>query len=132
MKFGSCSHDDLACFVLTRVIGHYPQCNHMLVDCGFLALSLHGGGDCYGKTPGSGYGLIDGHPELKLYSMKQEHGLIKPRDESAQLHFSAFPIGTLLRIYPDHSCATCAMHRTFHIADKDDLIIEEWKPVSGW
>ena len=132
MRFGSCSKENIACFILTRVIGHYPQSNHLLVDCGFTALSLHGGGDCYGKTPGGGYGLIEGHPELKLYSMSQEHGLIKLKDESATLDFSAYPVGMLLRIYPDHSCATCAMHRLFYIADKNDQIIEEWKPVSGW
>ena len=104
----------------------------MLVDCGFTALSLHGGGNCYGKTPKSGYGLIEGHPELKLYSMHQEHGLVKPQDESEKLDFSAYPIGMLLRIFPDHSCATCAMHRVYYIADTNDFIVNQWKPVSGW
>ena len=132
MRFGSCCESDIASFVVTRVIGHYPQNNHLLVDCGFTALSLHGGGDCYGKTPGRGYGMISGHPELQLYSMHQEHGLIKPTDDSVKIDFASYPVGMLLRIFPDHSCATCAMHRTFYIADKNDIIIEQWTPVSGW
>ncbi|XP_076804880.1 D-serine dehydratase-like [Clavelina lepadiformis] len=132
MTKGSCSQDEIACFVLTRVIGHYPQSNHMIVDCGFTALSLHGGGDCCGLTPGSGYRKIEGHPELKLAEMNQEHGLIRLVNESATLEFATYPIGTIFRIFPDHSCATAAMHRVFFIADESENIIEEWRPVSGW
>uniref|UniRef100_A0A8B9KJR5 Zgc:162816 n=1 Tax=Astyanax mexicanus TaxID=7994 RepID=A0A8B9KJR5_ASTMX len=41
---GSCKLEDVAVRVLTRVIGHYPHRNQLLVDCGWTALSLDGGG----------------------------------------------------------------------------------------
>lgn len=76
--------------------------------------------------------MIVGHPELKLHSMCQEHGVVKLKKESSRIDFSAYPVGMLLRIYPDHACATCAMHRLYYVVDKNDVIIEQWTPVSGW
>lgn len=43
---GSCSLDDVAVRVLTRVIGHSPHRNQLLIDCGwtglrYLHLHLH-------------------------------------------------------------------------------------------
>lgn len=57
---GSCRLEDVAVRVLTRVIGHYPHRNQLLVDCGWTALSHDGGG----RLP-TGYAIIEGHPELK-------------------------------------------------------------------
>lgn len=57
---GSCSLEDVAVRVLTRVIGHYRHRNQLLVDCGWTALSHDGGG----RLP-TGYAIIEGHPELK-------------------------------------------------------------------
>lgn len=133
MTIGSCTVDDIGCFVLATVIGHYPDAkrNYMIIDCGFTALSLHGGGDCFGKTSGSGFGQIVGHPELKLDSMSQEHGIVKAKSSST-LDLSNYPLGSLLRIKPDHSCATCAMHAVFHVADRNDRIVDRWHPVKGW
>lgn len=61
---GSCSIEDVAVKVLTRVIGHSPHRNQLLVDCGWSALSLDGAG----KLP-TGYAVIEGHPELKYCSL---------------------------------------------------------------
>lgn len=35
---GSCSLDDVAVRVLTRVIGHCPHRNQLLIDCGWAGL----------------------------------------------------------------------------------------------
>uniref|UniRef100_UPI00398F0E3D D-serine dehydratase isoform X2 n=1 Tax=Pristiophorus japonicus TaxID=55135 RepID=UPI00398F0E3D len=66
MMIGSCQMDDIAVRVLTRVIGHYPHRNQLLVDCGWTGLSLHS----LGMLP-TGYALIDGHPELKPVPLQQ-------------------------------------------------------------
>ncbi|XP_072426189.1 D-serine dehydratase isoform X2 [Chiloscyllium punctatum] len=95
MMIGSCQMDDIAVRVLTRVIGHYPHRNQMLVDCGWAALSL----DSMGKLP-TGYAIIDGHPELKLVEMTQEHGKIEPI--SGKLDFNKFLLGSLIAIIPYH------------------------------
>uniref|UniRef100_H2ZEA5 D-serine dehydratase n=1 Tax=Ciona savignyi TaxID=51511 RepID=H2ZEA5_CIOSA len=134
VRIGSCKEEDIACFVLTRVVSHYNKKGdiYMIINCGWTALSLHGGGDCGGRSPNSGFGFIQGHPELKLSQMSQEHGIVRSSDQLKELDLSRYPIGSLLRVYPDHSCGTCAMHSTFYVADQNDVIIDEWTPVKGW
>lgn len=39
---GSCLLSEIACTVATRVVGHYPKRNEMLIDCGFTALTKQG------------------------------------------------------------------------------------------
>ena len=60
-QVGSCSHDDIAVRLATRVIGHYPGFNGLLIDCGYLALS-HGGKDAFN----TGYCKFQDHPELRF------------------------------------------------------------------
>ena len=57
---GSCTKDDIAIRVATRVVGHYPDRNQILVDCGFLGLSHDG----KGAIPGGAWCAVDNHPEL--------------------------------------------------------------------
>uniref|UniRef100_A0A8C5HVC7 D-serine dehydratase n=1 Tax=Gouania willdenowi TaxID=441366 RepID=A0A8C5HVC7_GOUWI len=92
---GSCCLEDIAVRVLTRVIGHCPHRNQLLIDCGWCGLSLDGAG----KLP-TGYALIEGHPDLKLVSMTQEHGRVEPI--SGPLDYSKYPLGSLLTLIPYH------------------------------
>ncbi|KAF0047317.1 hypothetical protein F2P81_000950 [Scophthalmus maximus] len=92
---GSCSLEDVAVRVLTRVIGHCCHRNQLLIDCGWSGISLDGAG----KLP-TGYAVIEGHPNLKLLSMTQEHGRVEPA--SGQLDFSKYPLGTQLMLIPYH------------------------------
>ncbi|XP_018599690.1 uncharacterized protein LOC108929550 [Scleropages formosus] len=121
---GSCSLDNVAVRVLTRVIGHYPHRNELLVDCGWTALSLDG----HGRLP-SGYAVIEGHPELRLLSMTQEHGRIEPI--SGNLDCSKFPLGSTLSLIPYHACATAAMHPVYFVHSKG-IVVDTWKPTRGW
>lgn len=121
---GSCSLEDVAVRVLTRVIGHCPHRNQLLIDCGWAGLSLDGAG----KLP-SGYAVVESHPDLKLLSMTQEHGRIEPI--SGKLDYSKYPLGTMLRLIPYHSCATAAMHPTYYIHSEDRLV-GKWTPTRGW
>uniref|UniRef100_A0A8C2JD53 Zgc:162816 n=1 Tax=Cyprinus carpio TaxID=7962 RepID=A0A8C2JD53_CYPCA len=121
---GSCTLEDVAVRVLTRVIGHYPHRNQLLVDCGWTALSHDGGG----RLP-TGYAIIEGHPELKLLSMTQEHGRVEPI--SGKLDFKQFPLGSLLTLIPYHACATAMMHPVYFVHSKGK-IVDTWKPTRGW
>lgn len=121
---GSCNLKDVAVRVLTRVIGHYPHRNQLLVDCGWTALSHDGGG----KLP-TGYAVIEGHPELKLLSMTQEHGRVEPI--SGKLDFSKYPIGSLFSLMPYHACATAMMHPVYYI-HSNGKIVGTWTPTRGW
>ncbi|XP_053490239.1 D-threo-3-hydroxyaspartate dehydratase [Ictalurus furcatus] len=121
---GSCRHEDIAVRVLTRVIGHYPHRNQLLVDCGWAALSHDGGG----RLP-TGYAIIENHPELKLVSMTQEHGRVEPI--SGKLDFSQFPLGSMLSLMPYHACATAMMHPVYIVHSKGK-VVGTWTPTRGW
>ncbi|XP_048366475.1 D-threo-3-hydroxyaspartate dehydratase-like [Sphaerodactylus townsendi] len=124
MMIGSCQLKDIAVRVLTRVTGHYQHRNQMLIDCGWTALSLHS----LGKLP-TGYALVEGHPNLKLVGLTQEHGRIEAI--SGNLDFAQFPLGSHLSLIPYHSCATAAMHPVYYVHTKGQ-VVATWKPVKGW
>ncbi|KAI1898322.1 hypothetical protein AGOR_G00071130 [Albula goreensis] len=121
---GSCKLEDVAVRVLTRVIGHYPHRNQLLVDCGWTGLSLDSGG----RLP-TGYAVIEGHPDLKLLSMTQEHGRVEAI--SGRLDYEKFPLGSLLTLIPYHACATAAMHPVYFI-HTDGVVVDTWTPTRGW
>lgn len=112
---GVCSLDDLALSVLTTVIGHQPDRGLLVVDAGWTALSADRGTATHAID--QGYGMAcseDGTPlpELVVLATNQEHGLIGRRDQTAW-DPSAFPVGTRLRILPNHACATATMHAEY-------------------
>jgi D-serine deaminase-like pyridoxal phosphate-dependent protein len=122
---GSCTLNDVAVSVLTTVVGSYPERNALICDAGALALSkdlspAH-------LDPQAGYGLVcdtDLRPlPMKLIALSQEHGKI-----STEL---AVPVGTRLRIIPNHSCLTSAMYDTYHVVDGGE-VVDQWKPARGW
>ena len=59
---GSCGWEDIAARVATRVTGHYPESNQILIDAGFLAVS-YDGKEAFGDR--GSYALIQEHPELR-------------------------------------------------------------------
>lgn len=123
-SLGSCTMEDIACCVATRVIGHYPRRNQMLIDCGFLGLTKQG----YGNMA-TGYGVIRGQPNLKLSAMTQEIGFVEPL--KGDLDYEQFPINSLLYILPWHACATAAMYSVYHVVE-GDTVVQEWRPTRGW
>ena len=60
--------DDVAGKVITRILGHYPKRNQMLVDCGFTGLTKQGKGS---QSPEDMIAIVDGHQELMLSNMTQ-------------------------------------------------------------
>lgn len=122
---GSCSLDDVAVSVLTTVVGSYPERNTLIVDAGALALSKDAGPDHI--DPRFGYGIVcnvDLQPlPMRIVALSQEHGKVHSQ--------SHVPVGTRLRILPNHSCLTAAMFETYQIVDRGK-VVDEWKPVRGW
>lgn len=124
MTLGSCKEDEIACCVATRVIGHYPDRNQLLIDCGFTGLTQQG----TGRLP-SGCCLFRGQPNLKLNKTTQEIGYVDA--VKGRLNLEDFPIGSMLFILPWHSCATAAMYPVYHVVE-DDVVVAEWRPTRGW
>lgn len=128
---GSCSLQDVAFSVLTRVVARYPDQNRMIVDAGALALSKDPGPTHI--DPECGYGVVctpggASLPGLKVTSLSQEHGQVHA---TQPIDWEEFPVGTLFGIIPNHSCLTTALHHRFHVFERGQLT-ESWNPVRGW
>ncbi|MEE9566041.1 MAG: alanine racemase [Desulfobacteria bacterium] len=123
---GSCSLDDCAATVLTRVIGHYPDRSQLIIDAGALALSKDPGAIHIHNTVI--FGAVLGNPQLKIVSLSQEHGVV---ESEVPIPFEEHPIGNLLRIIPNHSCLAAALFPKYYVVEEEN-VVDEWSPVRGW
>jgi len=83
----------------------------ILVDAGWMAMSRDRG--TASQAVDQGYGLVcdvDGRviPDLIMASTNQEHRVIAVRPESGARRLPDLPVGTRLRILPNHACATAS------------------------
>ncbi len=132
---GVCSLDDLSLSVLATVIGHRPEKGWILIDAGWMAMSRDRGTQRHPVD--QGYGVvcdIEGKPwaDLIVEDASQEHGIIKVRPGSSGV-LPELPLGTRVRILPNHACATGAQHeayRVIHGGDHD--IAAVWPRMRGW
>lgn len=129
-----CAVDDIALSVLCSVIGHQPEKGWVITDAGWMALSRDRG--TAAQKVDQGYGLVcDLHGQpidgLTVSSANQEHGIISARNGVA-LEGARFPIGTLLRILPNHACATAAQHEAYHVVNDASQVLARWPRFSGW
>jgi D-serine deaminase-like pyridoxal phosphate-dependent protein len=133
---GVCEVDDIALSVLVSVIGHQSERGWIITDGGWMALSRDRG--TAKQRLDQGFGLVrglDGRPlpeDLIVTSANQEHGILSRRDGAAP-DFSRYPIGSLLRVLPNHACATGAQHSHYHVIDGHDLdVLARWERINGW
>lgn len=132
---GVCDVDDIALSVLTTVIGHQEKNGWILVDAGWMAMSRDRG--TAHQTVDQGYGLVCDAagtllPDLMMIQANQEHGVIAVRPESGGT-LPDLPVGTLLRILPNHACATAAQHQQYHVLpEKSGAPLAEWPRFGGW
>ena len=130
---GVCGIDEIALTVLTTVISHNRPHRRLIVDAGALALSKDRG--TAGQARDCGYGLLmrpDGGPPLpglRVTAVNQEHGII---DLPAALDFADFPIGSRLRVLPNHACMTAAAYDRYQVVDADGRPLESWGRCNGW
>ena len=127
-QIGAHQLEDIAVSVLATVISHNRRENRIVVDAGGLALSKDAG---TGKT---GYGLITTMagailPGRYIASIYQEHGEIAGVCEE---DFQNFPIGSRLRILPNHICMTAAMYSGYHVVESGTEINAWWPRTNGW
>ena len=131
---GVCRTEDIALSVLATVIGHQPDRGWALTDAGWMALSRDRG--TAKQNVDQGYGLVcdaAGHPipDLVVVEANQEHGIVAHRSgEPAKLPH--LPVGSLLRVLPNHACATGAQHGRYHVLGADGAVAESWERFSGW
>jgi len=131
---GVCTQDDIAVSVLTTVIGHQRARGWIIVDAGWMAMSRDRG--TASQPLDQGYGLVcdaEGRelPGLLLCSANQEHGIVGRRD-GAPGPMPELPVGTLLRILPNHACATAAQFDGYHALGAQGEGSEWWARFRGW
>jgi D-serine deaminase-like pyridoxal phosphate-dependent protein len=130
---GVCSVDDIALSVLTSVIGHQRSKGWVLVDAGWMAMSRDRG--TAKQALDQGYGLacdVSGkaYADLIMVEANQEHGILALRPGSSAT-LPELPVGTLLRILPNHACATAAQHDRYR-ATSGGFVTAVWPRFSGW
>jgi D-serine deaminase-like pyridoxal phosphate-dependent protein len=130
---GVCRVEDIALSVLTSVIGHQRSKGWILVDAGWMAMSRDRG--TAKQALDQGYGLacdVSGnvYQDLIMVEANQEHGILALRPGSAATP-PQLPVGTLLRILPNHACATAAQHDSYR-ATSGGFVTAVWPRFSGW
>lgn len=131
---GVCRTDDIALSVLTTVIGHQAEKGWAIVDAGWMAMSRDRGTARMGQD--FGYGqvcTVDGEvlPGYLLSGANQEHGIVSREGMPEPDVATRFPIGTRLRILPNHACATGAQFPEYH-ALAEDGTVQTWGRFHGW
>jgi D-serine deaminase-like pyridoxal phosphate-dependent protein len=131
---GVCDTSDIALSVLTTVIGHQEEKGWAIVDAGWMAMSRDRG--TQRQQHDCGYGLVCTEAgevlgDYVMSSANQEHGIVARIGAADQSIAAQFPIGTRLRILPNHACATGAQHPEYHALNEDGAI-ETWPRFYGW
>ena len=131
---GVCTPDDIALSVLTTVIGHQEERGWIMVDAGWMAMSRDRGTAV--QAVDQFYGLvcdIDGrpYPDLVLKAANQEHGIVALRPGSTAA-LPGLPLGAVLRILPNHACATAAQFDGYEVLPADGTPLTHWPRFRGW
>lgn len=132
-NLGVCTLDDIAASVLTTVVSAAPHLNRLIIDAGGLALSKDR--SCASQDNDCGYGFLsdeDGRwiENLHVAGVSQEHGYVTTRD-GAPLPFPDFPIGSRLRVLPNHACMTAAAYDRYTVLTADGGM-DHWQRINGW
>lgn len=131
---GVCSVDDIAISVVTTVIGHNHAKGWVFIDAGWTAMSRDRGTSA-GPVDYS-YGLVcdlegNSMKDLCVSSTNQEHGIIALTQDSGMTN-DDFPVGSRLRIIPNHACATASMHLKYEVLKAGSSEQDTWHRITGW
>lgn len=131
---GVCSLGDIALSVLTTVIGHQAERGWVMIDAGWMAMSRDRG--TQKQAVDHGYGVVcraDGTvlEGWRFSDANQEHGIIAATSDSHGDIEALLPMGTQLRILPNHACATGAQHAGYENVS-GDRVLGSWPRFSGW
>ncbi|MDR3523773.1 MAG: alanine racemase [Acetobacteraceae bacterium] len=133
-EIGTHGRNDIAVSALTSVVGTRPKEGKILVDAGSIALSKdRSTGDTANDL---GFGLVvdmQGQASLGrsiVVKAYQEHGVVAldPTMPGYQP-----PIGTKLRVLPNHVCLMAAAHDRYFVVDgNSEDVVAIWPRVGGW
>jgi D-serine deaminase-like pyridoxal phosphate-dependent protein len=117
--FGACEARETGVSVLATVISSRPDLDRCVVDAGALALSKDAGPE---HAPKPTFGeIFDDYeagglsPDLRVVSLSQEHGILS----------RALPVGSRVRILPNHSCLTVACFDEYQVVS-GETVRDRW------
>jgi len=129
---GMCAPEDIAVSVLATVIGHNRAARSLVLDAGALALSKDLGANAF--LPDAKYGYVcdprtlERLGDLSVDVVHQEHGTVHVRDAA---WFDRLPVGSVVRILPNHACITCAAYESYDLVE-DGRRTGSWSRINGW
>ena len=132
---GACTIEDVALSVLTTVTARHPEHNRLVIDAGGLALSKDR--STAGRDFDAQYGWVcDAETgaridDLWVSSVSQELGLVTSAS-GTPLTFETFPVGTQLRILPNHADMTAAAYEAYHVVHGGDEVVARWGRTNRW
>lgn len=131
---GVCAPRDIALSVLTTVIGHQPEKGWAIVDAGWMAMSRDRG--TQRQEHDYGYGQVcsaDGElvPGYVVSGANQEHGIVSLAQGRDADIVARFPVGSQLRVLPNHACATAAQFPEY-VALAPGAQPQRWPRFYGW
>ncbi len=132
---GVCTPDEIAVSVLCTVIGHRQDAGWLITDAGWMAMSRDRGTQKQARD--FGYGMVCDEagvaiPELAFNDANQEHGVLQWQGAGDAGLDARFPLGTRLRIVPNHACATTAQHERYIVLPADGGPLQSWARFHGW
>lgn len=124
VRLGTCEPKHCAATLVASVVSCQPGATHAVVDAGALALSKDPG-HSDPEAPSWGeifqdYRAGTLHTDTRLVKLSQEHGVVN----------APLPVGSRLRILPNHSCLTTAHFDQFHVV-RGDEVVDLWKIWRG-
>ena len=131
---GICKIEEIALSVLTSVISVNKEINGIIVDAGWMAMSRDIGTSSqkidygYGQVCYENGELIE---DLLLTKVQQEHGIIQMRNGS-NAKLPDIKAGDMLRILPNHACATAAAHSCYNVVNNKNEVTNVWDRFNGW
>lgn len=68
--------------------------------------------------------------DVTVSSTNQEHGIVTSR--SGTIDFERLPVGSRVKILPNHACATAAAYDRYYVTGGGGEIDAVWERVNGW
>ena len=114
------------------MISHNRHVGQIVTDTGALAMSK----DISATTrwPDAGYGSVCNSRTLApieglhVAKVSQEHGIV-PVSDPAQ--YDLLPIGTKIRVLPNHACITASAYTHYEVVDGNE-VVDRWERINGW
>jgi D-serine deaminase-like pyridoxal phosphate-dependent protein len=130
---GVCTLDDIATAVVATVIGHQKGKGWIITDAGWMAMSRDRG--TASQPVDQGYGIVTSmddvpYDDLIMSATSQEHGILTMR-KGSDAPLPDLPVGTQVKIYPNHACATAAQFDEYVVMDGGEMR-GTWARFRGW